>query len=269
VFAIGDFSKLARVTVKALRLYDQLGLLTPARVDASSGYRYYSASQLPRLNRILVLKELGFPLDAVARMLATDLSVAELRGMLRLRREEQAQTLQAEQARLENLERRIAELENQRGADSMEILVKSSGPKWLVSVRETITSYAAVGQLFGEVYPALGAKAAGGLAVAIWHDIEYRESDVDAEAGVLLDGPVAVSGRLQCRELPAEETACYVHRGSYRDLTGAYQRLTAWMEERGLQIAGPPREIYLHMTMPVRQDDDSYVTELQFPVRGR
>ncbi len=267
MFAIGDFSKLSRVTVKALRLYDELGLLVPARVDASSGYRYYSASQLPRLNRILVLKELGFPLDAIGRLLAKDLSVAELRGMLRLRREEQEQTLAAEQARLQNLERRIAELENPRGVDSMEILVKTTLPKWLVSTRETIANYAAVGQLFGEVYGTLGAKAAGGLPVAIWHDAEYRESDVDAEAGVLLDGQVAVSGRLQCRELPAVEAACYVHRGSYRDLTGAYRRLTAWMEERGLAIAGPPREIYLHVTMPVRQDDDSYVTELQFPVR--
>ncbi len=49
MFRIGEFSKLAQVTVKALRLYDERGLLVPARVDRSSGYRFYSAAQLPRL----------------------------------------------------------------------------------------------------------------------------------------------------------------------------------------------------------------------------
>jgi DNA-binding transcriptional MerR regulator len=63
---IGDFSKLSQATVKALRLYDEMGLLKPARVDNFTGYRYYSADQLPRLNRILALKDLGFSLEQIA-----------------------------------------------------------------------------------------------------------------------------------------------------------------------------------------------------------
>lgn len=63
MFKIGDFAKLNKVTVKTLRHYDSLGLLQPENVDTFTGYRYYSASQMPRLNRILVLKDIGFSLD--------------------------------------------------------------------------------------------------------------------------------------------------------------------------------------------------------------
>lgn len=63
MFKISDFSRLSLVSAKALRYYDELGLLKPARVDESTGYRYYAASQLPRLNRILALKDPG---DAAA-----------------------------------------------------------------------------------------------------------------------------------------------------------------------------------------------------------
>ena len=68
MFAIGEFARLARVSVKTLRYYDETELLKPARVDRETGYRLYKASQLPRLNRILVLKELGFSLERIAAL---------------------------------------------------------------------------------------------------------------------------------------------------------------------------------------------------------
>ncbi len=83
---IGDFAKLTRLSVQTLRYYDELGLLKPVDVDRYSGYRYYAYEQLPRLNRILALKDLGLSLEQVAQLLAEDLPAAELRGMLRLKR---------------------------------------------------------------------------------------------------------------------------------------------------------------------------------------
>ena len=67
MFKIGEFSRLAQVPVPTLRYYDQVGLLKPVKVDTFSGYRYYAASQLPRLHRILALKGLGFTLEQIAR----------------------------------------------------------------------------------------------------------------------------------------------------------------------------------------------------------
>ena len=64
---IGDFSKLSRVSVKTLRFYDEMGLLKPVEVDRFTGYRYYEFDQLPRLYRILALKDLGFSLEEIGR----------------------------------------------------------------------------------------------------------------------------------------------------------------------------------------------------------
>jgi len=79
---IGDFSKLSFVTVKALRYYDEIGLLKPERVDEFTGYRYYSAAQLLRLNRIVALKNMGLSLDEVARLLRDDVPVASILDLL-------------------------------------------------------------------------------------------------------------------------------------------------------------------------------------------
>jgi len=88
MFKIGEFSKLSQVTVKTLRYYDEIGLLKPAKVDRFTSYRYYSADQLPRLNRILALKDLGLSLAQVAQLLDGDLPPAQIRGMLRLKQAE-------------------------------------------------------------------------------------------------------------------------------------------------------------------------------------
>ena len=88
MFKIGEFSRFSQVTVKTLRYYDKLGLLKPAKVDRFTGYRYYSASQLPRINRILALKDLGLSLDQIAQLLEDDLSPDQIRGILRLKQVE-------------------------------------------------------------------------------------------------------------------------------------------------------------------------------------
>ena len=86
MFSIGEFARHGRVSVRMLRHYDTIGLLRPACVDPVSGYRLYQASQLAELNRVIALKELGFTLQQVQSILAEQVSAAELRGMLKLRR---------------------------------------------------------------------------------------------------------------------------------------------------------------------------------------
>ena len=88
MFKIGDFSKISQVSMRMLRHYDEIGLLKPAHVDPFTGYRSYSADQLPRLNRILALRDLGLSLEEIGRVLDDDLPASELRGMLRLKQAE-------------------------------------------------------------------------------------------------------------------------------------------------------------------------------------
>jgi DNA-binding transcriptional MerR regulator len=89
---IGDFSKLGRISVKTLRFYDEMGLLKPVEVDRLTGYRSYKFDQLPRLNRILALKDLGFSLEEIGQLLADDLSLEQMRGMLNLRQAQEGRT---------------------------------------------------------------------------------------------------------------------------------------------------------------------------------
>src|SRR5215510_5019704 len=107
MFTVGEFSSLAQVSKRLLRYYDEIGLLKPAHSDRFTGYRYYSAEQLPRLNRILALKDLGLSLDQIQRMLSDQVSTDELQGMLLLKKAEIEQQLQAEIHRIRNIESRL------------------------------------------------------------------------------------------------------------------------------------------------------------------
>jgi DNA-binding transcriptional MerR regulator len=265
VLKIGDFSSLTQVSVKTLRYYDEMGLLAPVRVDSVTGYRYYSAGQLPRLHRILALKDLGFSLDQIAKALDSGVTSEELRGMLMLRQAEQENQVREEQDRLVRLKARLRLIELE-GVMSKDVLLKDIAPQWIASVREVIPNYPSVGKLYGEIFEALGTDCAGALPVALWHDAEYKPQDVDAEAGVYLKQAVAPNGRVKVYELPAVSVASLIHEGAYNRLTEAYDAVLRWIEANGFRVAGPFRELYLQCSTPVRQDDESYVTEIQVPV---
>src|SRR5215470_6645441 len=93
MFLTGEFSQIARVSKRLLHCSDEFGLLKPAHVDPHTGYRYYSAKQLPRLNRILALKDLGLTLDHIAGMMQANVSDEEIHGMLLMKKAELEQTL--------------------------------------------------------------------------------------------------------------------------------------------------------------------------------
>ena len=263
---IGDFSALAQVSIKTLRYYDEAGLLEPAWVDPESGYRYYAARQISQLHRILALKDFGFSLEEIAKLLREGVTAEQMRGMLLIQQAEQKKRVEEEGDRLSRIRNRIRLIERENNM-SYEVVLKSLPKQKIASVRETIAAYPAVGALYGKVASRLGpAMANVVVAVALWHDREFKEKDVDAEAGFYLKQDVPARGAVSVRDLPETTAACTVHNGAYRRLSEAYDAVLKWVAENGYQIAGPIRELYLHCTQPVRQDDESYVTEIQVPV---
>src|SRR5262245_5515830 len=125
MFRIGEFAQIAQVSGRQLRFYDQLGLLRPARIDEQTGYRYYTIRQLPRLNSILALKELGLSLEQIGPLLEKALSPTELRSMLTLKRAQLERSLQEEEARLRHIESRIAQIDREGTADGFDVIIKS------------------------------------------------------------------------------------------------------------------------------------------------
>lgn len=141
MFTIGDFARYGRVSARMLRHYDALGLLRPARTDPVSGYRYYEAAQLARLNRIIALKDLGFSLQQVGAILTEEVSVPELRGMLRLRRAELEAALTAAGARLAQVEARLRTIESEGRMSADDVVVKRTGTVLLAELTGIAAGY--------------------------------------------------------------------------------------------------------------------------------
>jgi len=194
MFRIGDFSRIARVSARLLRFYDEIGLFVPAHADGQTGYRYYAIGQLAELNRILVLKELGFNLDQVRDILRAKLEPAELRNMLVLRRNDVEQTLALEARRLQQIETRIAQLETDGALTADDVVVRAEPAHEIVSLRRTAPSFAAARGLILELRelarPGLPRGSMPTL-LAIAHSPQFEQDELDVEFGYVLESPAA------------------------------------------------------------------------------
>lgn len=133
---IGEFARVGQVSIATLRHYDQCGLLKPNELDPKTGYRYYSLDQLARLNRILALKELGFPLEQIAHLLEENLSLEQLRGMFTLKQAQTQQLIDAELARLTRIAARLSYIEQEGKMPAYEVLLKQVDPLLVASIRD-------------------------------------------------------------------------------------------------------------------------------------
>lgn len=280
MFRIGDFSKFSRVSVKMLRHYDQLGLLKPARVDPVTNYRYYSADQLPRLNRIIALKDLGFTLEQISRLLDDDLSAEQIKGMLKLKQAEIEQQVQTEQLKLARVEVRLMQIELEAKFPAYEVVLRKIEPQLVASIRRVIPN---VGNDIVAMFETLEAYVAQYEARAVippltmYHDTEYREDEIEVEVAVPLTSTIPNSEVITIYALPGiESAACVVHTGDYATINQAHSALFGSIEANGYQITGPMREVYLRFSadnvgynLPasyLATETEAYVTELQIPV---
>ena len=270
MYRIGEFSKICRVPVSALRYYGDRGLLPPDTIDPDTGYRYYAVSQLPRLNRILALKDLGLSLDQIAAILNDELSAAELRGMLRLKQAEISQLVTEEQARLSRVENRLRLIESEGMMPSHDVVLKELEPQRVVSLREVLADPQDVGTMIGDGFSAL--IPAGIMPVApcfsVYHDPEFKPTELDVEiAFPVADPPEAVphtaGGRsFTQRVVPGGKAAVIIHEGPYDTIEESYVEIGNWISDNGLRITGPIQEAYL-----VAPDDPGGpITEIRLPV---
>jgi DNA-binding transcriptional MerR regulator len=277
---IGDFSQLAQVSIRTLRHYDELGLLKPASIDRFTDYRYYAIEQLPRLNRILALKDLGFSLEQIKRVLDDDLSIEQLQGMLLLKQAEIAQQMQAEQERLVRVADRLKRIEQEGTPSQYDVVVKRTQAQTILSKRRIVPSIADMKEyrcgMLDDVYTWLDQQSLSPVApeLVLYHTREYREHDLDVEMAIGITSPLRSSllpsaqQRVTLHELPAmPEVASVVHHGSLYDVGQAMVALFTWMEANGYQSSDAYRELHLFG----REDDHdidlhNIVLEMQIPI---
>jgi DNA-binding transcriptional MerR regulator len=274
MFRIGEFSRIARVSARLLRWYDELGLLRPGVVDASTGYRYYTTAQLQRLNRILVLRDLGLSLEQIGGVIDQEATADQLRAMLEIRRADAERALADEAARLRQIEARIAQLDTGAGAELDDVLIRAEPARRILTVRDTVKSFVEARELIAELARALPKKLPReilGQIIGIAHSAEFEPDAIDVELGFVLTGePPAVLPELgrwtpAVRELPAApHMAVCVRVGLPEHAHLVTGKIGRFVELNGYRLAGPSREVFLRPPRSDRMEES--VVEMQFPV---
>ena len=275
MFKIGEFAQIAQVSDNLLRHYDAIGLLKPIHVDEWTGYRYYSASQLPQLNRILALKDLGLSLDEAREVMAENISTGEIRQILSQQKLQIEQTLQAEKMRLLRVEARLQQIEADGSLDNLEIIVKHipTQPFLAMDYRMRLLDEGPdlVRAVTQSVETALDKKSLKHFA-AVFHYNGFREENVDVEAGIILNRAKQVeisfqnASMLTLRELPElKQVATLVQHEKNHILFHAYEALGRWLELNSYQLIGAVRKLYL--TPPDREEENKALVEIQFPIQ--
>ena len=267
---IGDFSKLSHVSVKTLRYYDEVDLLKPLEVDQQTGYRLYAHHQLARLNRILALKDLGFSLNEIKSLLEEDLPHEKLQAMLQMREAEITKQLAVEIERLERVRARLKQIEQENTMSDYEVIIKSVEALQVASMRNIVPTPPKQGQLWQKLdgYLAMHRVRPEGACLTIYHDDEYKETDLDVEVCEPINVPLKESANVKVQTLPAEaQMACTVHHGPFISIDKAYAALFKWISENGYRISGPCREVYIRPAKHGSQTDKNTVTEIQYPVQ--
>lgn len=255
MFKIGDFSQLGQVSIRTLRLYDELGLLRPAQIDKFTGYRFYTIEQLPRLNRILALKDLGLSLEQIGDLLKRDLPADRLRDMLRSKQAEIERQMLDIQQQMRRVEARLRQIEQEGQPPKYEVVIKSVEAQTILSARSVIpTLDDMVGlrcHLYKEIYHWRDERGIRSLdpEMAIYYNSEYVEQDIDMEAAIPIESAPLdqlPAGRVTVRELPAVETmATVIHRGDMWGVGNAITALYTWIGQHGYASNGPYRELHL------------------------
>ena len=283
MYKIGEFSQLGQVSPRMLRHYDKLGLLVPSHNDKWTGYRYYTIDQLSKLHRIIALKDLGLSLAQIGELLESDdgMPTEQLRGMLRLKQNELMRDIEAGMWRLQSVQARLQELEQEESPSPYEIAVKSVAAQPVASIRMVVPHVAEMGYycelLYGQLYGGLKKAKIKALQpeVTFYHTGEYRETDVDVEIASGVHPNYAahenLDDRIFFREAPGHElVASLIYEGALAHMNAAILALLGWIGRHDHIIAGPLRE--LHLSGPVHDDDvvdEELVTEIQIPIVRR
>jgi DNA-binding transcriptional MerR regulator/effector-binding domain-containing protein len=264
LYKIGLFSQMNKVTVKALRYYDDIDLLKPAYIDEHSGYRYYTSGQLPVLHSILALRQMGFTLEEIKKV---QQGMSEEKLLLQ-KKSELIRKIAEETMKLSQVECYLLQKDVDR---EHHIILKELPEVVVASMRTIMPNYDA---LFN-IMPPMGAEmerlgcvcAFPEYCFNIYHDGEYKESDIDVEICEAVTEKKEDSDMLTFKTIEKVETAaCVLHKGAYEGFPKAYAAVLRWVEENGFQIIDSPRESYIDGVWNKDSEED-WLTEIQFPVK--
>lgn len=268
---ISRFSIITRISPKALRYYDQKGLLVPEAKDQFTGYRYYTTDQLERGVRIKTLCNLGFSLEAIASFLEAETkgdgaTIEELLTGQLVRTRSEIVRLQRIEGLLKQEDKEMMKMA------LIEPVIKETPALRVISKSDKGSYGETIGRLIGELCAIIfqpenqrNLVKMAGPSMAIYHDQEYKEKDADIEVAIPVTGKIVVDGMAEVKNLPGAKVLAVVHKGSYETLHITYKELFDHMMKNNLEPNGPIRELYLND--PAKTPVGELMVEIQVPIR--
>jgi DNA-binding transcriptional MerR regulator len=268
---IGDFSKLSRVSIRMLRHYDELGLLKPHMVDSFTGYRYYAPAQLQTVNRITALKDMGFSLASIAEIMKQYHDPEALKAFLAVKREEVREQEKEARARLTRIEAAMKRLRKDEYSMNYNVTLKTLPQRYVASLRKIIPTYQDEKLLWEQMSQETGCNlqmAAPCYSLAIFHDESYKESDVDVEIQIAVQGRHENTEHVVFKTVEPIEIASAVYKGSYEQIGKVNESVAAWVSDNGYDYNAPGFFVY-HVSPGHDPNPDNWVTEICYPIKKK
>ena len=269
---IGDFSKLSRISIRMLRHYNEIGLLVPKHTDQLTNYRYYAEDQLPIAGRISALKDMGFSLGLVVEILKNYDDPQALGQYLAIKQTEVQEQADEIKERLLRLETAVQRLRKDGKIMKYNVNLKELPERYVASVRKVIPSYNQEGMLWGilmqETAPLQMQTANPCNTMAIFHDREYKESDVDVEVQMTVTGKYSNTENVIFKTEPPVRIASATYTGSYEIVSEVNEAVANWVRDNEYAFDGLSFCIY-HVSPHETQNPDEYVTEVCYPVKKK
>lgn len=269
---IGDFSKLSRISIRMLRHYDECGLLKPETVDAFTGYRQYSESQLLWAGRIQVLKNMGFGLSMISEILDKYTDANELGRFLIIKKREIEEQEQEIRQRIQLIDSTIEWLRKDGNIMGYDVSLKTLPERYVASVRQVIPTYAEEGMLWKTLMEETASMhmqdGSPCYTLAIFYDGEYKEKDVDVEVQKSVVGKYQDTEHVKFKTVSPVQIASATYKGSYEQIGQVNEAVARWIGDNGYDFDGLSFNIY-HVSPYETQNPEEYVTEVCYPVKKR
>ena len=265
MFRIGEFSKMSKTTVKALRYYDEVGLLKPEEIDKFTSYRFYTTDQLVKLHKIQAFRQVGLSVDEIKLIM----SGHDATAFLQKRKEELTSELAEGAKQLSRIEFILQGKEESIIAYSATI--KELPGCTVYSKKLTVPDYDAyfeivpeIGESIEKKYPELKC-AVPEYCFIVYLDGEYKEKDFNIEFCEAVDKAWPDFDDIKFKEIAPVTAVSVLHKGAYAKLSLAYTYAFNWIKENGYTAADYPRESYIDGIWN-KENEDDWLTELQIPI---
>ncbi len=268
---IGDFSKLTHVSVRMLRYYHNQDLLNPSVTDPVTGYRMYSAEQVPELQKIIMLRDLNFGV-AETKVLLKNWNNGHLIQSLYGKIKDIEELIKLEQNRICQIQSAISHIEADKFDQYYSITIKSIPSYPVISLRKKVDNHFEEGKLWAELMEFVSREhieydRSNQNNIAIYHDEEHMDSNVDIEVCLLVKKSGKNKDIFTYRTLDSvDKMACMMVYGPYENISKAYRSFADWLDKnQPYAMDSTSRQV----TIIDHQDTDNpeeYLTEIQIPL---